>query len=157
MRVSVRPAPRRAARALTALAILLAGCGLLAPRPVEAQACLGTTTVVLTVTAGMASMVPMGSAGPLYNFLSPGCITSMFGPMAPTGCSAVKNPLGFLAGAYALFPSPAANMTSNGCVFICAAGAAPCTVRGGDGLPVELMAFSVEPVEEADGDDTEAE
>ena len=51
---------------------------------------------------------------------------------------------------------PITDITARGCDFNC--GGVQCSVRGADGLPVELMEFSVEPDESADaGPDADGE
>lgn len=86
---------------------------------------------------------------PLYDFIGVGpCSTAKFGPNPPTQCdwgaayvySTINNY--YTAHLIARFASAAANNAANGCIFVCPGGT--CQVRGGDGLPVELMDFAVE-------------
>lgn len=89
--------------------------------------------------------------GPLWNFISNGCTHVAFGPTPPSYCSAIRvlapPPIPGLYSRFTAvlrvgFADPASNQTSNGCTFNCPGGT--CIVRGGDGLPVELMQFKVE-------------
>ncbi len=91
--------------------------------------------------------------GPLHVFIGAGCTAVRTGTNPPGTCAAsnwTSNSYGSLV-YYAFlevtFPSGAANATANGCIFNCEGGS--CRVRGGDGLPVELMSFSVGEGEES--------
>ena len=117
-------------------------------RPSLPQQCPGTTHMAVSIPPSTYYAVvysgPMASPGPLYTFIGTGCIAAQFGPNPPT-CYATQATLysgQYYAQIVAIFLSSAANVTENGCVFNCEGGS--CIVRGGDGLPVELMAFEIE-------------
>ena len=112
--------------------------------PADAQ-CPGTMQYASMNWAFAISTAPWPT-GSLYLFIGGGCTTSMFGPNPPTACQSVNTTT--TARLTAIFSMTTHNVTANGCVFNCALGT--CRVRGGDGLPVELMYFDVE------GDEAEA-
>ncbi len=117
---------------------------------VSAQ-CPGTL-MVRTFPGGTHSAQAMsantGSPGPLYLFIgatTTSCTTAKFGTKPPTRCQLSQNTSGatfFTAGLVAVWPAVPPTPTAHGCVFNCPGGT--CRVRGGDGLPVELMGFSVD-------------
>ncbi|GJM09860.1 MAG: hypothetical protein DHS20C11_21360 [Lysobacteraceae bacterium] len=84
---------------------------------------------------------------PIADFIGTGCTAAAFGPNPPAGC---RGGLGSfsLASFFASWPGAASNTTANGCTFTCNAGgtgaANVCQMRGGDGLPVELMEFTLD-------------
>jgi len=73
-----------------------------------------------------------GACTVMKNFVNP---TTMF-PDCATQASAMGNVLA------ARFGTGYFSNTSKECVFTCPGGT--CTIRGGDGLPVELMEFAIE-------------
>lgn len=125
-------------------------------RPAPAQ-CPGTThyTTSSPPSAYFAAVYSQNrhSPGPLFDFIGAGCTAVPVGPNPPISCLAAR----FVTSSYgsltytgqltASFLSGAANVTANGCLFNCGGGS--CLVRGGDGLPVELMSFSVGEEEES--------
>ena len=83
--------------------------------------------------------------GPLDTFIFPSCtMTMMVGLTAPTQCLAVIG--AGVAIISAMWPALGGNMTTNYCLFSgCGgAGTGTCIIRGGDGLPVELLDFYIE-------------
>ncbi len=75
-----------------------------------------------------------------------GCTTVAFGTNPPVLCTALTNTFGsppnVLGRLKVQWAASAGNTSANGCSFNCQGGT--CRVRGGDGLPVELMEFSVD-------------
>ena len=90
--------------------------------------------------------------GPLNSFILNGtnmvaCTTAKFGPNPPDTCVAatsvdLDNDGVFGSAIGPLFLNFSQNVTQNGCSFTCPGGS--CRVRGGDGLPVELILFEVD-------------
>ena len=118
---------------------------MLIPDVVMAQ-CPGTGTNGSNLRGQMYSFAPfpLGSNG-LYQFIGTGGCTYMkFGPEQPVRCETARNTaVAFIRAGWDQYGTPA-TPNANGCTFTCDGGANVCQVRGGDGLPVELMEFSVE-------------
>ena len=110
---------------------------------VSAQ-CPGPPAVV---GGGTVSKVSTGGPiGSLWTFVSTGtdssatCMGAPYGPTAPTLCEATRSGT-MTARINILFPLGGNNTAANYCIFNCNG---TCRMRGGDGLPVELMDFSID-------------
>jgi len=77
---------------------------------------------------------------PIADFIGTGCTTAKFGSNPPDNCGYQNTP--GLAILTASWMNAAFNVISNGCTFNCQGGGT-CRLRGDDGLPVELLDFSV--------------
>ncbi len=120
---------------------LLALLGFLAIASESAAQCPGVP--VITGTEAYVSSAPSVSPDPdeIFDFIGTGCTTGMFGTNPPGSCQWFASPgLAILA---ATWPDSANNATGNGCTFNCQGGGT-CRLRGGDGMPVELMDFAIE-------------
>jgi len=106
---------------------------MLIPEVVKAE-CPGYSTAFTFLTGKGIAISGNSSLGA---FIGTGCITGMFGSNPPTNCAVTISTLGVI------FASAGHNTVANGCIFTCNGGANVCQLRGGDGLPVELMEFSV--------------
>lgn len=93
------------------------------------------TTYVASVFANMAPSLTQAQ-----NFIGTGCTVMTFGSNV---ASCNTNNTSMFVNFIASFSSAAANNMANGCIFTCDGMANTCRVRGGDGLPVELMEFGI--------------
>ena len=120
--------------------VVVAAVILMAPSEGRAQ-CPASQFYVADVVAIAYSYTPDNpDPNELDDFIGNGCATVKFGTSPPHICTVYNIPPDISL--VVEFTAPSANVTGNGCVFVCQNGI--CTVRGGDGLPVELMEFSIE-------------
>ena len=120
--------------------VVLAAVALMAPTEGLAQ-CPASQFYASGISAIASSYTPDNpDPNELDDFIGNGCAKVPFGTSPPDVCTAYNIPPDIAL--VVEFPSSAANVTGNGCIFICQNGI--CTVRGGDGLPVELMEFKIE-------------
>lgn len=96
---------------------------------------------VISGTEAYVSSSPVGDPDPdeISALIGGGCTTGMFGPNPPDNCSHNVTPM--LAILVAVWGDSAHNVSANGCTFNCGGGS--CRIRGGDGLPVELLDFGI--------------
>jgi hypothetical protein len=117
---------------------------MLIPDVVMAQACPGTNHEGNELKGKASSSGFTNNAtADLYNFIgTAGCSGMAFGATQPWLCGSAR--FTGRAELYAnwLVADEPATPSLNGCSFNC--GGKICQVRGGDGLPVELMEFSVD-------------
>ncbi len=129
--------------------------------PVTRAQCLGVHTAIGTFARAFSDGSGTGQGEPLYDFIGTGgCTYTKFGPNPPDLCNIDRDYSSsngtFRAVLWAWWiGAPAFNVTENGCQFNCDGGS--CIVRGGDGLPVELMDFAIEDDEASATEDAEPE
>ncbi len=135
----------RQLRSLVGPGVVFALLSVIFPAQVVSQ-CPGSMTGLGPNTAHMSSSAPgVGAGQALYDFIGAGCTATKFGPSTLDFSCKIYRTYFTSSMFYALLGlgvTPSANNTSNGCNFHCPSGS--CTVRGSDGLPVELMEFAVE-------------
>ena len=90
------------------------------------------------------SSTNFGGPGPLHAFIGGGCGTNKIGSNTSNFTCHVNSPVSgsaYYARLSVRFNNATSNTTGRRCEFACGNGS--CVMQGGDGLPVELMEFSI--------------